>query len=67
MLKPNVKYETIEGYKYKTNDVGLITEVEGSLKLGEGSRNPYAQRISGREYRLPDDDGGHLIATQFLG
>ncbi|MGV2804250.1 hypothetical protein GNF85_11300 [Clostridium perfringens] len=24
-------------------------------------------RIAGVDYRLPDDDGGHLIASQFLG
>ena len=67
MLKPNVSYETVEGYKYKTNEGGAITEVEGTLKLGEGNRNLYAQRIAGGDYRLPDDDGGHLIASQFLG
>ncbi|QLY82307.1 DNA/RNA non-specific endonuclease [Clostridium intestinale] len=67
VLKPNVSYETVEGYKYKTNEVGVITEVEGTLKLGEGNRNLYAQRIAGGDYRLPDDDGGHLIASQFLG
>ena len=67
VLKPNVCYETVEGYKYKTNDVGAITEVEGTLKLVEGNRNLYAQRIAGGDYRLPDDDGGHLIASQFLG
>ena len=67
ILKPNVSYETIEGYKYKTNDFGAITEVEGTLKLGDGNRNPYAQRMAGSDYRLPDDDGGHLIASQFLG
>lgn len=25
------------------------------------------QRVVGRQDRLPDDDGGHLIATQFNG
>lgn len=25
------------------------------------------QRVAGRQDRLPDDDGGHLIATQFNG
>ncbi|MGV2804249.1 hypothetical protein GNF85_11295 [Clostridium perfringens] len=38
VLKPNVNYETVEGYKYKTNEVGAITEVEGTLKLGEGNQ-----------------------------
>ncbi len=27
----------------------------------------YAQRTVGGDYRLPDDDGGHLIGSQFLG
>lgn len=67
VLKSNVSYETPEGYVYKTNEHGAISEVEGTLKLGDGTRNEYAQRIAGREYRLPDDDGGHLIGTQFLG
>jgi predicted ribonuclease toxin of YeeF-YezG toxin-antitoxin module len=30
-------------------------------------RNEYAQRIVGREDRLPDDEGGHLIASIFKG
>ncbi|MGV2804246.1 hypothetical protein GNF85_11280 [Clostridium perfringens] len=67
VLKSNVSYETVEGYKYKTNELGAISEVEGTLKLGEGNRNLYAQRIAGGDYRLSDDDGGHLIASQFLG
>lgn len=67
VLKSNVSYETVEGYKYKTNELGAIIEVEGTLKLGEGNRNLYAQRIAGGDYRLSDDDGGHLIASQFLG
>ncbi|MDQ7864191.1 DNA/RNA non-specific endonuclease [Peribacillus frigoritolerans] len=30
-------------------------------------RNNYAQRIAGRKDRLPDDQGGHLIASIFKG
>ena len=30
-------------------------------------RNTYVQRTVGREERLPDDDGGHLIARSFGG
>ncbi|MDU1625956.1 MAG: DNA/RNA non-specific endonuclease, partial [Staphylococcus epidermidis] len=33
----------------------------------DGGRNTYAQRTVGREDRLPDDDGGHLIARAFGG
>lgn len=35
--------------------------------LKEGTRNESMQRVAGRQDRLPDDDGGHLIATQFNG
>ncbi|MBU3179432.1 DNA/RNA non-specific endonuclease [Clostridium estertheticum] len=66
-LKPNVEYTTNEGCKYKTNNLGVIDEVEGMLKLGEGKRSLYAQRTVGGNHRLLDDDGGHLIASQFLG
>ncbi|URZ02834.1 DNA/RNA non-specific endonuclease [Clostridium felsineum] len=67
VLKPNCEYTTKEGYKYKTNSLGDIEEVEGKLKLGDGKRSLYAQRTVGGDYRLPDDDGGHLIGSQFLG
>ncbi|MHC1748106.1 MAG: DNA/RNA non-specific endonuclease [Cellulosilyticaceae bacterium] len=67
VLKSNVEYTTNEGYKYKTNNVGAIDEVEGTLKLGDGKRSLYAQRTAGGKYRLADDDGGHLIGSQFLG
>ncbi|WP_315081026.1 DNA/RNA non-specific endonuclease [uncultured Clostridium sp.] len=67
VLKPDVEYTTKEGYKYKTNSSGAIEEVEGTLKLGDGKRSLYAQRTVGGDYRLPDDDGGHLIGSQFLG
>lgn len=32
-----------------------------------GGRNEYAQRTVGGADRLPTDDGGHLIGTQFKG
>ncbi|WP_284694003.1 hypothetical protein LZ906_012100 [Paraclostridium ghonii] len=38
---------TVEEYKYKSNEVSSITKVEGTLKLGERNRTPYAQRIAG--------------------
>ena len=37
------------------------------LELGKADRNPYAQRTAGEVARLPSDDGGHLIASQFKG
>lgn len=35
--------------------------------LKEATRNEGMQKIAGREDRLPDDDGGHLIGSQFHG
>ncbi|NFQ68129.1 DNA/RNA non-specific endonuclease [Clostridium sporogenes] len=67
VLKPNVEYTTNEGYKHKTDNMGAIDEVEGTLKLRDGKRSLYAQRTAGGDYRLADDDGGHLIGSQFLG
>ncbi|WP_145450016.1 DNA/RNA non-specific endonuclease, partial [Staphylococcus epidermidis] len=37
------------------------------LSLLDGGRNSYAQRTVGREDRLPDDGGGHIIARAFGG
>ena len=45
MLKPNVSYETIEGYKYKTNEFGAITEVEGTLNQISGKRFIYMEKF----------------------
>ncbi|WP_260285007.1 DNA/RNA non-specific endonuclease [Peribacillus aracenensis] len=67
VLKPNIEYTSPSGHLYKTDEKGRITSVEGSLDLGSGKRNNYAQRIAGREDRLPDDQGGHLIASIFKG
>nr|WP_224768142.1 DNA/RNA non-specific endonuclease [Metabacillus idriensis] len=67
VLKPNIQYSSKEGYIYKTDDKGRIINCEGTLILGEAKRNNHAQRIVGREDRLPDDDGGHLITSIFKG
>jgi predicted ribonuclease toxin of YeeF-YezG toxin-antitoxin module len=67
-LKANVRYVTKDGYKYTTDDLGRIVDVEAdNLILKEANRKRSMQRVAGREYRLPDDDGGHLIGTQFHG
>nr|WP_245890245.1 DNA/RNA non-specific endonuclease [Rummeliibacillus pycnus] len=67
-LAPNVRYVTQDGYKYTTDELGRIVDVEANnLILQEAERNLGMQRAAGREYRLPDDDGGHLIGSQFHG
>ncbi|HDR3522796.1 DNA/RNA non-specific endonuclease [Bacillus pacificus] len=67
-LAPNVRYITEDGYKYTTDELGRIVDVEaGELILQKGKRNTGMQVAAGREDRLPDDDGGHLIGTQFHG
>ncbi|WP_227994834.1 DNA/RNA non-specific endonuclease [Oceanobacillus sp. CFH 90083] len=38
--------------------------VADNLVLKQGTRNLEMQRQAGRDDRLPDDDGGHLIGTQ---
>lgn len=65
-LKPNTDY-LVNGYAYKTDDAGRVTSVEGSLDLKTADRNGYQQRVSGRDDRLADDQGGHLIASIFNG
>lgn len=68
VLKPNVVYKTKEGYTYTTDNYGRITSVKADLQMGEAKRNQYAQSNAGKpQDRKPDDDGGHLIATQFKG
>lgn len=66
-LKPNIEYTTTEGYHYKTDNSGRISSVEATLQLGKAERNQYAQRTVGGNDRLPNDDGGHLIASIFKG
>ncbi len=67
-LKANIEYTTPHGHVYRTDHKGRIKEVYADdLSLHDGGRNSYAQRTVGREDRLPDDDGGHLIARAFGG
>ena len=67
VLKSNVEYTDSNGYKYLTDNNGRISNVQGNLQLGEGTRNEYAQRTVGGVDRLTADDGGHLIGSQFNG
>nr|WP_261785738.1 DNA/RNA non-specific endonuclease [Macrococcus canis] len=59
---------TPEGYLYRTDEFGRIKHVETTeLVLKKAKRKTYMQRVVGREFRKKDDDGGHLIASQFGG
>ncbi|ULV68940.1 ribonuclease YeeF family protein [Staphylococcus aureus] len=67
-LKANIEYTTPNGHIYRTDHKGRIKEVYvDNLSLKDGDRNNYAQKTVGGEDRLPDDDGGHLIARMFGG
>ena len=65
-LAPVTEYE-VNGYKYQTDELGRIIYCEGTLRLEEGERNTYAQKVVGREDRETTDEGGHLVATIFGG
>lgn len=66
-LKPNVEYTTQSGHTYSTDELGRIKEVNGTLNKNKAKRNPYDQKVAGRDDRLSTDDGGHLIASIFDG
>ena len=66
-MEDNTKEYSSNGYDYRANDKGQILHAEGQLRLEEGERNSYAQRVAGGEYRHENDDGGHLIGTRFGG
>lgn len=53
-------------YEYFESDLGK--NASGVLGLSDNpTRNAYAQRIAGGEFRRDDDDGGHLIGARFNG
>ncbi len=68
-LKPNNEYE-INGYKYKTDDLGRIISAEGKLHLKEREgRQTIKDSIEdiGKGDEKEGDDRGHLIGDQFDG
>lgn len=65
-LKPNTDY-IVNGHKYATDAEGRVVGAEAKLELKTADRNAYQQKVSGRTDRLPDDQGGHLIASIFKG
>jgi DNA/RNA non-specific endonuclease len=65
-LEANADYH-VNGYKFSTDVQGRVSSVEGQLTLAKAERNGYQQGVAGRADRLPDDQGGHLIASIFNG
>ena len=64
----NTIYKFDNGYTYKTDANGRVNNVEANLELEANDRNKYQQTNSGKNNgRLPDDHGGHLIASMFKG
>lgn len=74
-LRPEMEYTAGEGeYKYKTDKLGRIKHVSGTLELHpETERNNYAQLKAGKEDRHTGkegegkDEGGHYIGRRFGG
>lgn len=66
ILKPNENYDA-NGYSYETDKLGRIIRSEGMLRLEDGKRNTAHQVRAGGEYRLENDEGGHLIGRRFGG
>jgi hypothetical protein len=65
-LTPYADYH-VNGYKFSTDAQGRVSSVGGELTLAKAERNGYQQAVVGRGDRLPDDQGGHLIASIFNG
>ncbi len=65
-LLPNTSFE-MNGYNYKTDDMGRVISAEGKLRLSDDPRNMERVRNKeGQEYRAQDEQG-HLIAHRFGG
>lgn len=63
-LKPNTTY-TRNGYDYATDELGRVQRVQGELKLEPAARTSHQTEVG--RLGLPDDEGGHIIGTQFKG
>ena len=62
-LKPNIEYE-VNGYNYKTDDLGRIEHVEGDLRLKDEGRDSLNAKI---EDKWEGDDRGHIVGDRFYG
>ena len=69
-LKPNATYQ-VGKYTYKTDELGRVVTVSGTLDLTKQDRNTYQQTKAGKTAGIKDgvedDEGGHLIASIFNG
>ena len=68
-LQPNCQYE-INGYTYKTDELGRIVSVEGRLHMKDREgRLPIRDSIEdiGKGDQKEGDDRGHLVGDQFDG
>lgn len=68
-LQPNCQYE-INGYTYKTDELGKIVSVEGRLHMKDREgRLPIKDSIEdiGKGDQKEGDDRGHLVGDQFDG
>ena len=66
-LLPNITYE-LNGNIYTTDENGRIVHVEAiPERAPENMRDNTAQQRCGGEYRLPTDQGGHIISRDLGG
>lgn len=71
--KPNTDYHIKNSgptpHKYSTDGQGRVVQVEAELTLNERARNGHQQTVKCKVSKdgLPDDQGGHLIGSQFDG
>jgi len=66
-LSPNTTYK-VDGYEYKTDEQGRVSEVSGTLLLIKRGRNKLTQKEAKEEKDgFNTDHGGHLIAQRFNG
>lgn len=71
-LEPNTVYRIDDRHLFVTDDAGRVTHVETELTYRDKAtadtyRNNYQQQIAGGEYRLDNDQGGHLVAASLGG
>jgi filamentous hemagglutinin len=56
----------VNGYVYRTDEAGRISEVSGQLDLRTADRNTGPQGRAGRQ-GVEGDEGGHIITSIFNG